>query len=253
MSDTPVIATHSLAVGYGGTAVLSDLCLSLEKGQMVGLLGANGTGKSTLLRTLSGHQRPVAGCIEYGGLEGRGPSALARLISIVYTDRTLAGALTVRQLVSLGRQPYTGLLGRLSADDRARVTDAMDLTGIGHKADTYMASLSDGERQKAMIARALAQDTPAILLDEPTTYLDVASRLDVFALLRQLSRQGKAILLSTHEIAPALDVCDLVWVLPPCAGTVIEASPAQMRASGDYTPIADLFPGHDIRTIIHNS
>ena len=162
MSDNnTILATHDLAVGYrnGKTAVtlLSGLNLSLQQGRLVALLGQNGAGKSTLLRALTCDERPLAGTVEAGGknLHDMSQKDRSRLIGLVSTERIQAGALTVTELVGLGRQPHTGFLGRLDDEDRAIVRQSMQDAGIIGKADEYMASLSDGERQKAMIARAL--------------------------------------------------------------------------------------------------
>ena len=138
----------------------------------------------------------------------------SRLIGLVSTERIQAGALTVTELVGLGRQPHTGFLGRLDDEDRKVVRQSMADAGIIDKADEYMASLSDGERQKAMIARALAQQTPIIILDEPTAFLDVASRIETMRLLQTLAHdRGKAVLLSSHDISQSLMLADELWLI----------------------------------------
>jgi iron complex transport system ATP-binding protein len=215
-----ILSTQSLAVGYHNgkqeNCVLCDLQLTLRQGELVCLLGSNGIGKSTLLRTLSGVQRPLSGKVMLNGrdLADYTKRQLSQLISIVYTDRTLAGALTVRELVSLGRHPYTGFFGRLDSDDEQVVTDAMTTMGIAHKAGCHVATLSDGERQKAMIARALAQETPIILLDEPTAFLDVASRIETMKCLHRLAvDKNKAILLSSHDVSQSLALANRLWLL----------------------------------------
>lgn len=247
---TTVLHTANLSVGYRNghhtACVLSGLDLRLYAGETVCLIGANGAGKSTLLRTLSGVQPPLSGDLFVGDrrLGDMKARELARRISIVYTDRTLAGALTVREVVGLGRQPYTGFFGRLSADDNAVVDDALRAVGIGNMAGRYMATLSDGERQKTMIARALAQTTPVIILDEPTSFLDVASRLEVMSLLRDLSRsQDKSLLLSTHDIGEALTVADRLWLVMP-DGSVVCGPVADMIAGGYMDRV---FVGRNIR------
>lgn len=221
MSDNnTILATHDLAVGYrnGKTAVtlLSGLNLSLQQGRLVALLGQNGAGKSTLLRALTCDERPLAGTVEAGGknLHDMSQKDRSRLIGLVSTERIQAGALTVTELVGLGRQPHTGFLGRLDDEDREVVRQAMVDAGIIDKADEYMASLSDGERQKAMIARALAQQTPIIILDEPTAFLDVASRIETMRLLQTLAHdRGKAVLLSSHDISQSLMLADELWLI----------------------------------------
>lgn len=215
-----ILTTRDLAVGYrnGKQAVtlLSDLNLVLEKGRLVALLGQNGAGKSTLLRALTCDEQPLNGNIEVNGmnLQEMSQKDRSRLIGLVSTERIQAGALTVRELVGLGRQPHTGFLGRLDDEDRAIVQQAMTDAGIIGKADEYMASLSDGERQKAMIARALAQQTPIIILDEPTAFLDVASRIETMRLLQTLAHdRGKAVLLSSHDISQSLMLADELWLI----------------------------------------
>lgn len=215
-----IFSTQHLSVGYtqGGetTTLLSDLNLSLESGELVALLGQNGAGKSTLIKALTFATQPIEGKILLHGVDFNTlmQSERAKLLAIVSTERIHAGALTVSELVALGRQPYTGFLGRLSDDDHAIVADAIHSVGMDHKAESYVANLSDGERQKVMIARALAQHTPIIVLDEPTAFLDAASRIETLRLLASLAHeQGKAILLSTHDISRSLLLTDQLWVI----------------------------------------
>lgn len=216
----PIISTGHLAVGYRNgkhqVTLLKDLNLSLYRGELVALLGQNGAGKSTLLRALTCDESPLAGTIEINGknLLEMSQKERSRLIGLVSTERIQAGALTVTELVGLGRHPHTGFLGRLDEDDNKIVHQAMVDAGIIGKADEYMASLSDGERQKAMIARALAQETPVIILDEPTAFLDVASRIETMRLLRNLAHErGKAVLLSSHDISQSLMLADQLWLI----------------------------------------
>lgn len=237
-NDNAVYTTHDLAVGYrnGKTAVtlLQGLNLSLEKGKLVALLGQNGAGKSTLLRALTCDERPLSGTIEINGrnLADMSQKDRSRLIGLVSTERIQAGALTVTELVGLGRQPHTGFLGRLDEEDHEIVRQAMDDAGIIGKANEYMASLSDGERQKAMIARALAQQTPIIILDEPTAFLDVASRIETMRLLQTLAHdRGKAVLLSSHDISQSLMLADELWLITTDR-QVITGSTQQLVADG---------------------
>ena len=216
----PIISTGHLAVGYRNgkqqVTLLKDLNLSLYRGELVALLGQNGAGKSTLLRALTCDETPLGGTIEINGknLLEMSQKERSRLIGLVSTERIQAGALTVTELVGLGRHPHTGFLGRLDEDDNKIVHQAMVDAGIIGKADEYMASLSDGERQKAMIARALAQETPVIILDEPTAFLDVASRIETMRLLRNLAHErGKAVLLSSHDISQSLMLADKLWLI----------------------------------------
>lgn len=215
-----ILSTHNLSVGYvHGTSrsvVMSGINVSLQRGRLTALLGSNGIGKSTLLRTISGVQAAIEGDVLIDGqpLGEINRKERSRQLSLVFTDRTQAGGLTVRELVSLGRQPHTGFFGRLDSHDRKVVEKAVCDVGVGHKIDNFVAELSDGERQKVMIAKALAQETPVIILDEPTAFLDVASRIDTLRLLSNLAHDAnKAILLSTHDVAQTLILADDLWVV----------------------------------------
>ncbi|MBO4871010.1 MAG: ABC transporter ATP-binding protein [Muribaculaceae bacterium] len=214
------LETHQLAVGYthgkNTTTVLSDLNLELHRGHLTALLGQNGAGKSTLLRAITCTTRPLHGHITIGGadLATLSQRERSRIIGLVSTDRITLGGLTVNDLVALGRQPHTGFLGRLNANDRETVAEAIAAVGITHKANNYMSDLSDGERQKAMIARALAQATPIIVLDEPTAFLDVASRIETMQLLHSLAHDhDKAVLLSSHDVSQSLLMADDLWLI----------------------------------------
>lgn len=216
----PILSTHNLSVGYrknkSYTTIISELNLQLKRGSLVALVGANGIGKSTLLRTLVGNQPSVSGTVKLNNedISKISKTNLSKLLGIVNTDRTQAGGLTVRELVALGRQPYTGFLGILDKDDHKIISESMQSTGINHKADCFVAELSDGERQKVMIAKALAQQTPIIILDEPTAFLDVESRLETMLLLHHLAHEHhKAILLSSHDLSQSLMLADELWVI----------------------------------------
>ena len=221
VAQVPLLETQGLVIGYKlGRAerkhVAGPLNLALQPGELVCLLGPNGAGKSTLMRTLAGLQPPLAGQVKIEQVDTQRITAagLARKLSIVLTDRVEAGNLTVQELVTLGRYPHTGWLGNLTAHDQAIVREALASTNTVQFAARRIATLSDGERQKVMLARALAQDTPVVLLDEPTAHLDLPNRVQMMRLLHQLARQTqKAILLSTHELDLALQAADRVWLL----------------------------------------
>lgn len=215
-----ILETHDLAVGFGPgkkcSTLLSGLNLRLKQGEMVALLGRNGAGKSTLLKALTCDTSPVSGSIMIDGKPSTTISNrdLSRLVALVATERIMGGAFTIRELVALGRQPHTGFLGRLSHHDNEVIDYCLDAVGITHKAEQHVANLSDGERQKAMVAKALAQETPIIVLDEPTAFLDVASRIETMKLLHKLAReQNKAVLLSSHDISQSLLLADELWVI----------------------------------------
>lgn len=203
---------RSLTIGYGKHVVGSRLSACIRSSQLCCLLGPNGAGKSTLMRTLAGFIPPLAGEIIMD--DGRNLAQLsarqrARTIGVVLTDRPDIRNITVRELVAMGRQPYTNFLGTLTKTDRQAVEEAISMTGIEDLASRDMHTLSDGERQKAMIAKALAQQTPVILLDEPTAFLDFQSKVDTMRLLQRLAHDmGKAILVSTHDLNIALNTAD---------------------------------------------
>ena len=215
-----IIYTKSLSAGYrkrkSVTTVLRNVDLELHEGELVSLLGANGAGKSTLIRTICGLQPALAGRVMVGDkdVERLTPRQLSKTIALVTTERTFAGGLTVSELVGLGRHPHIGFLGRLDEHDRQIVATAIEKVGISHKSESYVAELSDGERQKVMIAKALAQEAPVIILDEPTAFLDVASRVEVLQLLHDLARnERRTILISSHDIQQSMALSDRLWIV----------------------------------------
>lgn len=211
-----VITTDNLSIGYGKKSIISGINVSLRRGEVTALLGANGIGKSTLLKTLFGELKPIGGHVSLLGQDINNYSAkqLARTVALVSTDRVNAGGLIAEELVALGRQPYTGLFGRLNEEDHRIVNESMECVGISHKRRSYVANLSDGERQKVMIARALAQRTPIIILDEPFSFLDAAGRIEIFSLLSQISTNNNiAILLSSHDISQAIRIAQCLWII----------------------------------------
>lgn len=225
-----VIELKDVAIGYKAYPVASHIDATLAAGDFVALVGRNGAGKSTLLRTLAGYQQPLAGEILYcGEPAGRmSPVRLSKQIAVVLTENNAALNLTVRELVALGRSPYTNFVGYLRAVDKECVEWAIEAVGIGSIAERRVLSLSDGERQKCMIAKALAQETPVIMLDEPTAFLDFGSKVALFALLKKLAAEmNKAVLVSTHDIELAMRVAGGLWLVDGGAvhcGTVEELS-----------------------------
>ena len=220
MKKKAVIQGKDLCIGYRTgkkeKIVHKHLNFELQTGELTCLLGANGAGKSTLLRTLSASQASLGGelLVLDKPLNEYTEKERSRTIGVVLTDKTFAGGLSVYELIALGRQPHTGFFGRLNKDDRRIIEEAMENVGIAHKAKSYTAELSDGERQKVMIAKALVQECPLILLDEPTAFLDVVSRIEIMHLPHRLAtEQQKAILLSTHDIEQALVLSDRLWLL----------------------------------------
>jgi iron complex transport system ATP-binding protein len=218
-------------------AVMTGLNASLYSGQLTCLLGANGVGKSTLLRTLSSFQSPLSGRILLEGqpLSDYSTHQLSRLISIVLTGKPRVRNMTVAEMVGLGRSPYTGFWGRLSVKDREVVEKALGLTGITVLKDRFIQTLSDGERQKMMIAKALAQQTPIIFLDEPTAFLDFPSKVEMLLLLRRLAHEmDKTVFLSTHDFELVLQVADVLWLMDAERG-LSAGSPKELAESGDLS------------------
>lgn len=206
--------------------VTQGISVTVQPGELVCLLGQNGAGKSTLLRTVAGAQAPLAGHVRLSrqSLHRMSRSARARTLAMVLTDRVDVGLLTAHDVVCLGRYPYTGWAAALSPLDLEVVGDALETVGASHLAQRPMTQLSDGERQRVMIARALAQQPRVLLLDEPTAFLDAPRRVEVFALLRRLAQeQHIGIVVSTHEVELALQASEQVWLLresePLVAGT----------------------------------
>jgi iron complex transport system ATP-binding protein len=222
-----MIELKDLTIGYAQKnntkVVASGINATLHSGRLTCLIGANGIGKSTLLRTLSAFQPPLSGEIFIDNespipLSTLTDKQLSRLIGVVLTEKPDVQNMTVFELVGLGRSPYTGFWGRLNEDDKEVVKESLRLVGIESLQDRLIQTLSDGERQKTMIAKALAQQTPVIYLDEPTAFLDYPSKVEMLTLLRHLAREtGKTIFLSTHDMELALQIADELWLMT--AGT----------------------------------
>lgn len=213
--------TSELAIGFKGsgkqtTTLLSGIHLQLYSGEITCLLGQNGAGKSTLLRTFSGVLPPLQGSVFINGktLSSFSFSSLARLVSVVLTEKVELGNFTVFSVVALGRSPYTGFLGTVSTKDNKIIDQALENAGISHLRNRNYDELSDGEKQKVMIAKSLAQETPLILLDEPTAFLDFPSKVETLLLLRDAAwNHGKTILLTTHDLNLALSFADKIWLI----------------------------------------
>jgi len=215
------IELENLSVGYeqpGGTPleILKGINFSATQGEMVALIGCNGIGKSTLLRTLAGFQNYFSGKIKINNneLSQVGAKEMARIMSFVSTENIRVANMTVFDLVAFGRFPYTNWMGRLTENDRREVDEAIEKVGLRGFENRQITRISDGERQRAMIARAVAQDTPVIFLDEPTAFLDVSNKYEIFHLLQVLTKErGKTIVLSTHDLNIALREVDKLWIV----------------------------------------
>ncbi|SES70249.1 iron complex transport system ATP-binding protein [Methanococcoides vulcani] len=216
-----LLMTNGLSTGYISgkqkpTIISSGLDIQLNEGELVCLVGPNGAGKSTLLRTLIGLQPPVAGDVFLKGknIADLTTSEKSRLLSIVMTSPVSAGHLTAYDVAALGRYPYTGWSGSLSKEDRFMVSSSLDAVGATNLSHRFIHELSDGEKQKVMIARGLAQDPSLLILDEPTAFLDLPHRVEVMRILRSLSRHpGRAVLLSTHDLDLAIRSADRLWLI----------------------------------------
>jgi iron complex transport system ATP-binding protein len=238
MSD--VLVARRLTVGYksgkGCNVVAEGIEVSLKSGEFVCLLGPNGAGKSTLIKTLAGIHRPISGDVILDGMPISAFSSqeLARRLSVVLTDRPAVGLMPVFSLVALGRYPYTGWTGNLSPKDEEIVWEAIKAVGIEDLAGRLVGELSDGERQKVMIARALAQQPRVMILDEATAFLDLPRRVELFLLLRRLARESDiAVLLSTHDLDLALRSADRLWILPK-GGSLIDGIPEDLVLKGAF-------------------
>lgn len=211
-----MIRIENLTLGYGERILLENVSATIEGGKIVAMLGRNGAGKSTLLRTLSGMSRPLSGKIllEDRDVAAMKPVELARTVSLVNTERVRIPNLFCKDVVALGRAPYTNWVGRMSDRDYEIVHRSLELVGMGNYSYKTMDCMSDGECQRIMIARALAQDTDIILLDEPTSFLDLPNRYELVSLLKDMAhRENKCILFSTHELDIAMSLCDSILLI----------------------------------------
>jgi len=241
-----MLALRGLSIGYDTHALAHLPDIDVRAGDFVCVLGRNGQGKSTLLRTLGGFLAPVAGTVSLDGtpLRTLSPLERARLVAVVLTERPQLGALEVLELVEMGRQPHTGWTGALSPDDRRIAAGMLERVGGGHLAGRTVDSLSDGERQRVMIARALTQQPRLLLLDEITAFLDLPSRVTIIDLLRRIAReQGVAIVLSSHDLELSLETADRLWLLPG-EGRFVDGAPEDVALSG---AIGEAFDQHNLR------
>ena len=233
------ISTNNLTIGYEHKVVQRDLSFSLKMGEMVCMLGKNGCGKSTLLRTLAGLQPVVGGEFSFRIPDTRYPiSDNTSNIALVLTERLSLDNTTVHDVVAMGRYPYTSFLGGLSAEDEQIIAKALKDVGLVDTrypiSETPFNAHSDGEKQRILIAKAIAQETPIILLDEPTAHLDLPNRIKVLQLLRRLAHeQGKTILISTHELDLAIQLSDRILLMSE-QGVQLD-TPAKLREQNAFT------------------
>lgn len=247
------IQLKDLALGYPGRTLFEHVNLSFNRGELTALIGRNGTGKSTLLRTIMGLLKPLQGQILIGGdsIHALPQREVAVRISFVSTENVRASNLKVNNLVGLGRAPYTNWIGSLTDADREIVQQSLRLVGLESFGEKNVSTLSDGECQRVMIARSLAQDTPVILLDEPTAFLDLPNKYEIVLLLRSLAReQGKTILFSTHDLNVALELCDPIVMIDQ--GKFLYGSPQEMIDAGNIDRLfrdGHLLFDHTTRTV----
>jgi iron complex transport system ATP-binding protein len=239
-----ILKTKDLSIGYASkkerTIVASNINIELHRGELVGLVGGNGIGKSTLLRTITNVQNALGGEIYINDKQIKKYPAidLAKVMSLVLTEQMISKNLSVFELVALGRQPYTNWVGNLSKNDITIVNNALTQTNISTLKHKRCYELSDGQLQKVMIARALAQDTDLIILDEPTTHLDMYHKAYILKLLQKLAKEtGKTILFSSHEIDLAIQLCDRLIVMSK--DNVVSDTPCNLISKGTFE---SLFP-----------
>ena len=238
MNLPPTIQLHDLSTGYRSRreekVISQHLELAISPGEVVMLMGPNGSGKSTLMHTMAGLLPPLSGEVIISGkpLSSLKMKELARLLSLVLTERIPAGNMSISDIVAVGRYPYTGFRGSLRPEDKAVIHEALRACHLDGMQERLYSTLSDGEKQRVMIARALAQETPLILLDEPTAHLDLPSRLEVTTMLRTLARSlRKSILISTHELDLALGWADTIWLMDR-EGEIVSAAPEDLILDG---------------------
>lgn len=235
-----MIKLNDITLSFGSRTLIERASAHFECGRMTALLGRNGTGKSTLLRAIASLGEVQGGAIEIGGreLSELSNADLARMIAFVNTERVSVEAMTAYDLVAVGRSPYTDWSGRLRSSDHEAIERSIRIAGVEHLADRYVDTLSDGECQRVMIAKALAQDTPAILLDEPTSYLDMPNRYELCTLLGRLAHdEGKCVLFSTHELDIALTLSDNIALVD--TPQLLYMPTREMIASGSIERLFD--------------
>ncbi|MDH5380726.1 MAG: ABC transporter ATP-binding protein [Cyclobacteriaceae bacterium] len=233
-----VIQTQNLSIGYKSgkhsKKILENINLDASEGEFIVLLGLNGSGKSTLIRTLAGIQPVLDGQVELGGedITSMSDEHRARALSIVLTHNETTGMIRVRDMVGLGRYPHTNWMAVFSETDEQQVERALKLTSLEEIADSYFHELSDGQKQKTVIARAIAQDTDIIFLDEPTNHLDIGNKVEIMRLLLHLARNsGKTLIMSTHDIDLATRIADKAWVITR-EGAICSGIPEQFLLEG---------------------
>ena len=238
-----ILKIDSLKIGYASGrnagAILPPLSASAQKGELVAVLGRNGIGKSTLLRTLAGVQPSLGGTVLINGESTAGFSGLqlAQRIGYISTEVVKVSHMRVYDLVALGRFPYTNWIGRIDHDAHAAIKEAIIRTGLTHLKGRFISELSDGERQRAMIARVLAQDTDILIMDEPTAFLDISGKYEIINLMRDLSATGKTIVFSTHDFSIAINQADKIWMVQE--KSITEGAPEDLLLASAFDHLFD--------------
>ena len=234
-----ILSTSNLSIGYTTkketNVIAENLNLNLQEGKLIALIGANGIGKSTLLRTLTGIQKPISGSVILNtkNLNDLDSWTIAQQLSVVLTEKLPPSNLSVFELIALGRQPYTNWIGKLTEIDILKINEAIELTQIAHLSDKKHYEISDGQLQNVLVARALAQDTALIILDEPTTHLDLVHKVSLFKLLKKLTKEtNKCILFSTHDIDLAIQLSDEMIIMTP--ENVVQDEPCNLISKGIF-------------------
>jgi len=239
-SKHSILSLNSLLIGYRAgrskIPLLAPLNAAAEKGELVAVIGRNGIGKSTLLRTIAGVHPSLGGEVIYFGksIKDHSGPELARKVGYISTEIFRGGHMTVYELVALGRYPHTNWLGRITRKDNDKIVGAIEMAGLAGFSGRFISELSDGERQKAMIARLLAQDTSVMVMDEPTAFLDIGSRYEILHLLHLLTRRNrKTILFSTHDLHTAISQADKIWLISD--QKLLEGSPEDLIINGAFS------------------
>ena len=242
MENKIILQASKISIGYSSkkekNTIAQNIDLSLEKGKLIALIGANGIGKSTLLRTITGIQKPLSGTVLLNekNIHELDALTLAQNLSVVLTEKLPPSNLTVWELIALGRQPYTNWIGTLTDTDIAKINEAITLTQIEHLTSKRHYEISDGQLQIVLIARALAQNTPLIILDEPTTHLDLLHKVVLFKLLKKLTQETeKCILFSTHDIDMAIQLSDEMIIITP--ENTVQDQPCNLILKGSFNTL----------------
>lgn len=245
MSDY-YFSTKDLSVGYNGKALITDVNVELSKGQIMTLIGPNGSGKSTILKSISSHLKTIAGTVYIGGetLDKMSYKDLSVKMAVVLTERIKVELMTCRDIVATGRYPYTGRLGILSAEDNAKVDAAIDLVNAWEVADRDFSAISDGQRQRIMLARAICQEPEIIVLDEPTSFLDIKHKLELLDILRRMvEEQNIVVIMSLHEIDLAQKVSDIIMCVKGEHVTSL-GTPEEIFTKDNITKLYDINKGN---------